>query len=128
MGLGDGYDDTESSHEDCSHSEYDDEDIENEDDDEDQQDPNMSENSQYHKYLSRKNGLKTFDISYVPSRSLYRRRNYKFLKSEPKKVFFQIHIQSGSTTEKTSVFDVNVESLTCQRFFLDDAKELYVIC
>lgn len=36
---------------------------------------------------------KNFSMRYVPVRSIFRRRNYKFLKSEPKKVQFQIVVQ-----------------------------------
>jgi hypothetical protein len=50
------------------------------------------------------------------------------LKSEPKKVQFQVLIQYGSEIERTSVFELNIESLACQKFFLDDQKEFYVIC
>lgn len=73
-------------------------------------------------------GVKDYNLQEVASRSIYRRRNYKFMKSEPKKVQFQVLIQYGAEVERTSVFELNVESLACQKFFLDDQKEFYVIC
>lgn len=73
-------------------------------------------------------GVKEYNLHEVASRSIYRRRNYKFMKSEPKKVQFQVLIQYGAEVERTSVFELNVESLACQKFFLDDQKEFYVIC
>lgn len=30
--------------------------------------------------------------------------------------------------ERTSVFEVNIDIQACQRIFLDDQKEFYVIC
>lgn len=35
-----------------------------------------------------KDPIHEFKINFQPSRSIFRRRNYKFLKSEPKKVYF----------------------------------------
>jgi len=72
--------------------------------------------------------MKEYKIARVQPRSIFRRRNYKFLKSEPKKVLFQIMFQGGTKMEPTQVFEVNVETLSCQRFYLDDQKEFYVIC
>jgi hypothetical protein len=56
-----------------------------------------------------KDPIHEFKINFQPSRSIFRRRNYRFLKSEPKKVYFQIVIQQGSDMERTSVFEVNID-------------------
>lgn len=67
-----------------------------------------------------KDPIQGFKINFQPSRSIFRRRNYKFLKSEPKKVYFQIVVQQGSDMERTPVFEVNIDIQACQRIFLDD--------
>jgi hypothetical protein len=73
--------------------------------------------------------MKNFDIQSKTTRSIFRRKHYKFLKSEPKKVFIQILVQAQQeTVEKTQIFEVNVDGQACQRVYLDDRKELYVIC
>lgn len=60
---------------------------------------------------------------------MFRRKNFKYMKSDPKKVIIQLHIQKGQEIEQTSVFEVNVEGgQACQRIFLDDKREFYVIC
>ena len=51
--------------------------------------------------------------------SRYRREHLRYLRGQPKKVFFLL-------SEK--VFEVNLDSLTCQRLFLDEQRQLYVIC
>ena len=53
--------------------------------------------------------------------SKYRRENLRYLRGQPKKVFFQLFIgnEKGLMGERTSVFEVNLDSLTCQRFYLD---------
>lgn len=51
--------------------------------------------------------------------SRYRREHLRYLRGQPKKVFFLL-------SEK--VFEVNMDSLTCQRLFLDEQRQLYVIC
>ena len=73
-------------------------------------------------------GMSEFHLAKTRPRSIFRRKNYKFLKVEPKKVFFQIIVQYGSGYEKTSVFEVNVDSSACQRIYLDELREFYVIC
>jgi len=72
--------------------------------------------------------MKEFFMKHSPAKSIFRRRNYKFLKVEPKKVYFQLLVQQGSEIERTSVFEVNVDSQACQRIFLDEQKEFYIIC
>ena len=59
---------------------------------------------------------------------MYRRGKYKFKKSEPNRVILQVLIQHGKDLERTPVFEVNFDSLSCQRIFLDENRELYVIC
>ena len=61
-------------------------------------------------------------------RSQYRRGKFKFKKSEPNKVFLQVRIQQGKELIQTNPFEINFDSLTCQRFYLDDNRKLYVIC
>ena len=46
-------------------------------------------------------------------RSPYRRNQFKFKKSEPNRVWVQLTIQKGKTLQKTNVFDVNFDQLTC---------------
>ena len=53
----------------------------------------------------------TFKPQQIQSRSIFRRRNYKFLKSIPKTVLFQIMIQYDTDILSTEEFEVNIESL-----------------
>ena len=70
-----------------------------------------------------------FKIDVVPCRSLFRRMNYKFFKSEPKKVQFRLSVEfRKGKLWQSAIFEVNIENLGCQRVFLDDQKQLYVIC
>jgi hypothetical protein len=52
---------------------------------------------------------------YIKPVSKYRRENLRYLRGQPKKVYFQIFIgnEKGYMGEKTSVFEVNLDSLTC---------------
>lgn len=52
--------------------------------------------------------------------SKYRRENLRYLRGQPKKVFLQIIIVSETYVEKSSVFEINIENLNCQRIYLDE--------
>jgi hypothetical protein len=52
--------------------------------------------------------------------SKYRRENLRYLRGQPKKVYIQIMTGQGREAENSSVFEVNLDSLTCQRIYLDD--------
>lgn len=60
--------------------------------------------------------------------SKYRMENLRYLRGQPKKVYLQLHTQNGKNIDRSSVFEVNLDSLTCQRVYLDDQRTLYVIC
>ena len=71
----------------------------------------------------RKNDLK----KYKPV-SRYRRENLRYLRGQPKKVSLQVLIANERSFDKSSVFEVNLDSLSCQRVYLDEQRQLYVIC
>ena len=72
-------------------------------------------------------GQTNHDMGQKP-RSMYRRGKYKFKKSEPNKIVLQIMIHNGKELDRTPSFEINFDSLSCQRVFLDENRELYVIC
>lgn len=72
-------------------------------------------------------GMRGPDAGQKP-RSMYRRGKYKFKKSEPNRVVLQVLIRRGKELERTTSFEINFDSLSCQRVFLDENRELYVIC
>lgn len=49
--------------------------------------------------------------------SKYRKENLRYMRGQPKKVYFQIFIgnneKGGQLGDRTSVFEVNLDSLTC---------------
>jgi hypothetical protein len=45
--------------------------------------------------------------------SKYRRENLRYLRGQPKKVYIQILYGLGRDAENSSVFEVNLDSLTC---------------
>ena len=47
-------------------------------------------------------------------------------KSEPNIVYFYLRIQG--TQGKRHEFEINFDTLSCQRRYLDEQKKLYVIC
>lgn len=55
-------------------------------------------------------------------RSMYRRGKFKFKKSEPNRVILQVLIQHGKELERTPSFEINFDSLSCQRVFLDENR------
>ena len=61
------------------------------------------------------------DIGFKP-RSMYRRGKFKFKKSEPNRVICQVLIQHGKDLERTPSFEINFDSLSCQRVFLDENR------
>ena len=60
--------------------------------------------------------------------SKYRRENLKYLRGLPKKVYFQVMIMNDNYVEKSSVFEINVDNLSCQRLYLDEQRQNYIIC
>ena len=61
--------------------------------------------------------------------SPYRKEKFRLLKNEPKNVSLQVLLAAGTlNSHKTSVFEVNFDTLSCQKIFLDETKRLYVIC
>ena len=60
--------------------------------------------------------------------SKYRRENLKYLRGQPKKVYLQILIMGDGYVEKSSVFEINVDNLTCQKIYLDEQRQIYIIC
>eukprot|EP00347_Sterkiella_histriomuscorum_P015009 403358661 len=60
--------------------------------------------------------------------SNYRRENLRYLRGQPKKVFLQLILANETYVEKTSVFEINIENLNCQRIYLDEQRQIYIIC
>lgn len=52
-------------------------------------------------------------IKIIKPISKYRRENLRYLRGQPKKVYLQILIVNERSVEKSSVFEINIDNLTC---------------
>lgn len=50
------------------------------------------------------------------------------MKSEPKHISLQVRLAQGTDYQtQTSVFEVNFDSLSAQKIFIDESKRVYMI-
>lgn len=73
--------------------------------------------------------LDTFVLDELINRSVYYNQNYKFQKIEPTKVEFQIELSlKKGKVWKSIPFEVNIEKVGSKLIYLDEQKQIYIIC
>lgn len=59
--------------------------------------------------------------------SRYRREHLRYLRGQPKKVYIQIICKAELGEEKSSVFEIDLDTLTCKTDYIDAGKRFQVI-